>query len=113
MAARHSPEGTTVAPTLQNNPDKHRYEAADDGKLVGYCEYNLLSGSIMFTHTEVLQGNEGKGIGSFIAKGVLDDARAQGLSVIPTCQFIAGYIRKHRAEYIDLVQPQTQAAFRI
>ena len=102
-----------MALELQNHPDKHRYEASDEGKLLGYGEYNLLSGSIMFTHTEVLQGNEGKGVGSFIAKGVLDDARERGLFVIPTCQFIAGYIRKHREEYISLVQPQTQAAFRI
>lgn len=98
---------------LRNEPERHRYEALDDGKLVGYCEYNLPKGSILFSHTEVLPGNEGKGVGSFIAKGVLDDARAQGLAVIPACQFIAGYIRKHRAEYIDLVRPETQAAFRI
>ena len=102
-----------MALNLQNHPDKHRYEADDDGKLVGYCEYNLLSDSIMFTHTEVLPGNEGKGVGSFIAKGVLADARERGLFVIPACHFIAGYIRKHREQYIDLVKPQTQAAFKI
>jgi predicted GNAT family acetyltransferase len=102
-----------MALELRNNTERHRYEALDDGRLVGYCEYNLPQGSILFTHTEVLPGNEGKGVGSFIAKGVLDDARAQGLAVIPVCQFIAGYIRKHRDAYIDLVRPETQAAFKL
>ena len=102
-----------MALNLQNHTDRHRFECNDDDKLVGYCEYNLLSDSIMFTHTEVLPGNEGKGVGSFIAKGVLADARERGLFVIPACQFIAGYIRKHRDDYIALVKPQTQAAFKI
>ena len=97
---------------LSNHPEKHRYEAAIDGQLAGYCEYNLLTNAVMFTHTEVLPAFEGRGVGSAIARHVLDDARAQGLPVIPACQFIAGYIRKHR-EYVDLVRPETQRAFNI
>lgn len=98
--------------TLSNHPEKHRYEAAIDGQLAGYCEYNLLSNAVMFTHTEVLPAFEGQGVGSAIARHVLDEARARGAAVIPACQFIAGYIRKHR-EYVDLVRPETQRAFHI
>ncbi|MDQ0572726.1 putative GNAT family acetyltransferase [Variovorax paradoxus] len=97
---------------LTNNEAQHRYEAATDGRLAGFAEYNLLTDAIMFTHTEVLPENEGKGIGSALARHVLDDARARGLHVIPVCQFIAGYIRKHR-EYADLVRPDIQRAFKI
>jgi predicted GNAT family acetyltransferase len=98
--------------TITNHPEKHRYEAAIDGKLAGYCEYNLLANAVMFTHTEVLPAFEGQGVGSAIARHVLDEARAQGTAVIPACQFIAGYIRKHR-DYVDLVRPETQRAFKI
>lgn len=94
------------------NEAAHRYEAAIDGQLAGYAEYNLLTEAIMFTHTEVLPAFEGKGVGSGIAKHVLNEARAKGLHVIPVCQFIAGYIRKHR-EYADLVRPDIQRAFKI
>ncbi|MET3442264.1 putative GNAT family acetyltransferase [Variovorax paradoxus] len=97
---------------LTNNEAQHRYEAATEGRLAGFAEYNLLTDAIMFTHTEVLPDNEGKGIGSALARHVLDDARARGLHVIPVCQFIAGYIRKHR-EYADLVRPDIQRAFKI
>ena len=66
----------------------------------------------MFTHTEVLPAFEGKGVGSAIARHVLDEARAQGKHVIPVCQFIAGFIRKHR-DYADLVRADVQRAFKI
>jgi uncharacterized protein len=97
---------------ITNNTDQHRYEATIDGQLAGYCEYNLLREAIMFTHTEVLGAFEGKGVGSAIARHVLDDARAQGLHVIPVCQFIAGYIRKH-PDYADLVRGDMRRAFKI
>ena len=97
---------------ITNNEALHRYEAALEGQLAAYAEYNLLTDAIMFTHTEVLPEHEGKGVGSGIARHVLDEARARGLHVIPVCQFIAGYIRKHR-EYADLVRSDIQRAFKI
>ena len=97
---------------ITNNEALHRYEAALEGQLAAYAEYNLLTDAIMFTHTEVLPEFEGKGVGSGIAKHVLGEARTKGLHVIPVCQFIAGYIRKHR-EYADLVRPDIQRAFKI
>ena len=97
---------------IADNAAQHRYEAMLDGQLAGYAEYNLLTDAIMFTHTEVLSAFEGKGVGSGIARHVLDEARAKGLHVIPVCQFIAGYIRKHR-EYAELVRPDIQRAFKI
>lgn len=98
--------------TLTQNAPQHRFEAFIDGQLAGYAEYNLLTDAIMFTHTEVLEAYEGQGVGSAIARHVLDQARGEGLHVIPVCQFIAGYIRKHR-DYADLVRPDIQRAFKI
>jgi predicted GNAT family acetyltransferase len=98
--------------TITNHPDRHRYEASANGALAAYCEYNLVGDAIMFTHTEVLPGHEGKGHGSTLARFVLDDARSQARHVIPVCQFIAGFLRKHR-EYVDLVRPDIQKAFKI
>ena len=98
--------------TITNKPEIHRYEAAFEQDLAAYCEYNLVGDAIMFTHTEVLQAHEGKGVGSRLAKHVLDEARAQGKHVIPVCQFIAGYLRKHH-EYMDLLRPDIARAFKI
>jgi len=98
---------------IQEKPEQHRFEATKNGVLAGYVEYNVLSEALMFTHTEVLEAFEGQGVGSALAKHVLAEARQRGKQVIPVCQFIAGYIRKHREQYADLVRPDVQRAFKI
>jgi predicted GNAT family acetyltransferase len=97
---------------ITDHPDRHRWEATIGGQVAGICEYNLLTDAVMFTHTEVMTEFEGRGVGSALARRVLDAARANGQHVIPVCQFIAAYIRKHR-EYADLVRPDVQRAFKI
>jgi len=45
----------------------------------------------------------GKGAGSALVKGALDQVRAEGLKVIPQCPFVKAYIDKH-PEYADLLK---------
>ena len=90
---------------IVNVPAKHRYEASLDGVLAGFSAYQLRPGApeaTIFTHTQVEPAYEGRGIGSALARGVLDDVRAHGGAVVPLCPFISAYIRGH-AEYQDLV----------
>lgn len=87
---------------VQNNPAKHRYELEVEGHIA--ASYYQLSGDIItFTHTEVPKELEGKGIGSRLVKGALDQVRASGLKVVPQCPFVKGYIGKH-PEYADLLK---------
>jgi uncharacterized protein len=90
----------TVA--LRDNPDEDRYEIAVDGRVAGYSEYRSRPGLITFTHTLVEPAYEGQGLGSRLARYVLDDARRRGLMVRPVCPFIRAYIEGHD-EYQDLV----------
>jgi predicted GNAT family acetyltransferase len=46
---------------------------------------------------------EGRGIGSALIRGVLDNARADGLKVKTLCPFAKAYIDRH-PEYSDLRQ---------
>ncbi|MDQ6650406.1 MAG: N-acetyltransferase [Actinomycetota bacterium] len=89
-------------PTVADNADASRYEAHLDRQVVGYAEYTRAEGQVTFTHTVVDPAYEGKGVGSALAGGALDDARARGESVVPRCEFIASYVDKHPA-YADLV----------
>ena len=95
---------TDVADQLRivDNPERHRYEAVLDGRVVGISQYSLTDDVITFLHTEVDQSAEGKGIGSRLAAGALDDVRRRGLRVVARCPFIAAYIRRHR-DYADLL----------
>ena len=47
---------------------------------------------------------EGRGCGSRLAAAALEDARREGLDVVPLCPFIARYIERH-PEYEQLVAP--------
>jgi uncharacterized protein len=89
--------------TVQDNPERNRYEAVvESGVVAGFSEYQKRDGLLVFTHTEVDDAFEGQGVGSALARGVLDAAREAGLPVRPLCPFIRKYIDRH-PEYQDLV----------
>lgn len=86
---------------LVDNTDEKRYEF-DLGDDMAIIEYLTGDGVIALTHTEVPPQYEGQGIGSELVKAVLDDIRRKQLQVVPQCQFVGTYIRRH-PEYTDLV----------
>jgi uncharacterized protein len=85
-----------------NNPAQHRYELVVEGHLAA-TYYNVSDGVITFIHTDVPPELDGKGVGSQLIKGALDQVRAEGLKVIPQCPFVKAYIDKH-GEYADLLK---------
>jgi hypothetical protein len=86
---------------VQHNSEQHRFEV-DLGGATAVAAYSLHEGTIVFTHTEVPEQHEGKGIGTLLIKAGLDFARAEGLEVVPSCPFFAAYMKKH-AEVQDLL----------
>lgn len=88
--------------TVADVPGEHRFEARRDGQLAGFAEYIRAPNLVVFSHTEVDPAYEGQGVGAALARTALDDARAQGVAVLPLCPFIAGWIRRHPS-YADLV----------
>ncbi|WP_048439447.1 GNAT family N-acetyltransferase [Caenimonas sp. SL110] len=98
--------------TVSDNPSAHRYEAMMDGELAAFADYESQAGALLLPHTEVLPKFEGKGVASKLAKFVLADARSRGLQVIPACEFMAGYIRKH-PEYLDLVSAESRSTYKL
>ncbi len=85
-----------------NNRAHHRYELAVEGHIAA-TYYKLSDGVITFVHTEVPPELGGKGIGSRLIKGALDQVRADGLKVIAECPFVKAYIGKNPA-YADLLK---------
>ena len=96
--------------SISDNREKHRFEADLGDGSFAIAEYTLPAGKIMFTHTEVPPGHEGKGIASELIRHALDSARERGLKVIPICPFVAAYMRKH-SEVQDLLEPAWRKKF--
>lgn len=60
-------------------------------------------GVINFLHTFVPENFRGEGIAEQLVQEALEFARSHKLRVIPSCRFIASYIRRHE-EYQDLIE---------
>ena len=100
---------TDLDPDITDNREARRYELTVDGQ-TAVVQYNEVAGGLLITETIVPVPLEGRGIASRLAKHVLADIRRRGLVVLPTCPFFSGYIRKHPAEYADIVHPSYRIA---
>ena len=87
-------DDTTV--TVTDNSEEQRFEAHVDGELAGFAEYRLREGVIVFTHTEVDDAFEGRGVGTQLARQALDAVLEAGeRRVVPRCPFIKAWIDRH------------------
>jgi predicted GNAT family acetyltransferase len=92
---------------VTNNVAAQRFEAVLEGD-VAFAEYRRIPEGLLLPHTVVPDAFAGRGVGGDLARAALEYARAEGLKVVPTCSFIAGWISR-RPEYADLVHPDYRA----
>jgi uncharacterized protein len=85
-----------------DNPQQMRYELWDGETLAGFIAYRVEPGTVVLAHTNVDPAFEGRGLGSRLVAGALDDLRAP--VGVPLCPFVAAYIRRN-PDYADLVVP--------
>ena len=90
----------TTMSEVTDNAAARRFEIATPLG-VAYSEYSLDGGLLTIRHTEVPQELEGQGLGSRLARGVLEAARARDLKVIARCPFVSAYMKRH-PEFDDL-----------
>lgn len=88
---------------VKNNEELSQFEAELDGEkaLVGYRAE--ADGTLNLLHTEVPEKFEGKGVGSRLVKQTLEQIKAEGNKIVPSCPFVAKYIERH-PEYESLVK---------
>jgi uncharacterized protein len=99
-----------VDTAIRNDTAKSRYELDVGDTVAGVVEYVDKGDSVELTHTEVDPSHEGEGLGSQLARAVLDSLRNDDRAVIPSCPFINGYMKRH-PEYADLVPADRRADF--
>jgi predicted GNAT family acetyltransferase len=87
--------------TVTDNVANHRFEMIVDGE-TAFLDYAFEDGRLALIHTEVPQALEGHGVAGALVRSVLNEARTKGLQILPRCEFVAEYIRRH-PEFSDLV----------
>lgn len=95
---------------VRDNTVKSRYEIYDP-ELAGFAEYQLGNDVIAFTHTEIDDAFNGRGLGKVLVSEMLADVRTRGLAVRPFCPYVRKVITQNQAEYLDLVRPEDRARF--
>jgi len=86
---------------FRDNEERSRFELDVDGP-IALVTYRKTDGAITLVHTEVPPELGGRGIGSKLVQGALDQVRAAGMKVIADCPFVKAWIGKH-PEYKDLL----------
>ena len=61
-------------------------------------------GQRVFTHTEVDDNFEGRGLATILVNEALQATREAGLRIVAVCPMVANYVEKH-AELSDVVEP--------
>jgi len=88
---------------VEQDVASQQYEVYVDDRRAGLAGYRDEDGRRVLTHTEVDPEFGGRGLAGRLAKRALDDAREEGLRVVPRCTYMASYIARHE-EYADLVK---------
>lgn len=100
MPADRPQPGDAVA--IVDHAERRRYELDVGGEPVGILSYRTDGRVIDHRHTEIKPSFGGRGLGSALVRFALDDARMRGLSVRPSCPFVAAFIDRH-PQYRDLL----------
>lgn len=82
-------------PDVRDNPAASRFELPLGDGTVAFLDYRRREGALWLTHAEVPPAWEGKGVGSRLVQGALEQVRAAGGRVVPVCGFVVAWMRRH------------------
>jgi predicted GNAT family acetyltransferase len=84
----------TGAPTIVTQ-ESDQYTIAVEGQQVGRAEFTDRDGQRVFTHTEVDDNYEGRGLATILIAEALQATRDAGIPIVAECPMVANYVRKH------------------
>lgn len=87
----------------QEGPSKGRYVIRLDGAEAELTYSRAGASLIIIDHTEVPDAMRGRSVGQALVRRAVEDARAEGRSIIPLCPFAKAEIDRH-PEWQDVLE---------
>lgn len=88
---------------FEHKEAEKRYVITVDGDQAGFADYREVDADTRdFNHTVIDPAFRGQGLSGKLVKAALDDTRAAGKKIIPTCSAVEHFVDKND-EYKDLV----------
>jgi predicted GNAT family acetyltransferase len=87
---------------IQHDVERHRFEARLPGG-TAFLAYQPAADKVLEMYSTYVPGaDRGKGVAAALVEAALAHARAEGYKVIPSCWYVALWIRRH-PQCADLV----------
>ena len=99
-----------MAAVVRDVPEKHRFVIEVDGTTAGYLSYEAQGEALSMVHSEVSDEFEGKGVGSQLVTGALEELDRRGVGMLPDCPFVRTFLDRH-PEWIRLVPAEKRAHY--
>ena len=96
----HAARQDQDAPIVRHHPARGRFELLVDDRLAGVMTYRnetLDDGTplIVIDHSRIKPDFAGQGLGSTLARGVVEQLRAGGAALRAECPFLCGWLERH------------------
>lgn len=96
--------------TVQDAPERSRFEIEVDGELAGFLDYRRDGDEYALPHTRIYPQFEGRGLGHDLVRGTLEEIAKRGGTVLPYCPFVPKVILDN-PEFAELVREEERAGF--
>jgi predicted GNAT family acetyltransferase len=93
---------TAATVSVRRNDERSRYELLRGDAVIGVADFRADGEVLVFPHTEIVPEHQGRGYGDVLVRAALDDVRARGRSIVPTCWFVREFVDRN-PDYADLL----------
>jgi predicted GNAT family acetyltransferase len=101
MAETETPQGAAI--TREEGSSKGRYVMRVEGREAEMTYSRAGEASLIIDHTGVPEALRGRGLGEALVRRGVEDARAEGRSIMPLCPFAKAQFDRH-PEWQDVLK---------